>query len=160
MAPRGYVRVVGESHYQDALRDLLQRAAPGRIVEVGVEREPSNQFDPNAIRLFDPAAGRTLGYLPRGTTGFVRLLRDHAIKRHAELTGGTLGKPSIGLVLHLHGEQEDQPQLQPTTQSAAPGLQAVPIAQPPRQAQDSATGAAKSDGGIWSSIRRFLQGRR
>jgi hypothetical protein len=140
MAPRGYVRVVGESHYQEVLKSLLATARSNRIVTVGVEPEPDNPFDSKAIRVFDPATGKTLGYLPRGTTGFVRLLKDHGIWCNAELKGGTSDKPSIGLVLHLHGEQEDEvhrPPLQP------PGL----------------APALKSAGGLWAFIRRFRKGR-
>lgn len=139
MAPRGYIRVVGESHYQDALKDLLVTAHPNRIVTVGVEREPDNPLDPKAIRVFDPTTGRTLGHLPRGTTGFARLLKEHSIECHAELKGGTPDKPSIGIVLHLHGEQEDLGQS--------------------RQPQARAAVHTKSSG-MWSFLRRFFQGRR
>ncbi len=138
MAPRGYIGVVGESHYQNALKKLMATAQPGRIVTVGVAREPDNPFDPKAIRVFDPATGNTLGHLPRGTTGFVKLLKDHSIERHAELTGGTPQKPSIGLVLHLHGEQADDIGWQ-------------------QRSADASTTEGKSDrGAIWSLIGRWF----
>ena len=153
MAPRGYIGVVGESHYQEALKSFLATAQPDRIVTVGVEREPDNPFDAKAIRVFDPPTGQTLGYLPRGTTGFVRLLKERGINCHAELTGGTADKPSIGLVLHLHGEQEDQVQWQQLT------INEPPTTQYARRSARPAPVPVKSDGGIWSFIRRLFRTR-
>jgi len=152
MAPRGYIGVVGESHYQDALKALMTAAQPNRIVTVGVEREPENPFDASAIRVFDPATGQTLGYLPRGTTGLVRLLREPGIRRSAELTGGTADKPFLGLVLHLHGEQEDQVQREPTVPKTAIGRPAEP-ASPPTPTP------VRSKGGVWAFIQRLFQSR-
>ncbi len=158
MAPHGYIGVVGESHYQDALKHLLVTAVPNRIVTVGVEREPSNPFDPKAIRVFDPATGRTLGHLPRGTTGFVRLLKEHGIQCHAELKGGTSDKPSVGLVLHLHGEQQDPEKgQQPQTRTVGKTVEDT------RMSDLGGTAASASEvkpGGMWSFLRRIFRGGR
>jgi hypothetical protein len=160
MAPRGYIGVVGESHYQDALRSLMAMAQPNRIVTVGVVREPDNPFDSKAIRVFDPATGKTLGYLPRGTTGFVRLLKEHGIERHAELTGGTPEKPSIGLVLHLRGEQQDQVGWQQAqARTVVESVEDTQISQLAGRSPDASATQVRSSGGMWSFIRRFFRGR-
>lgn len=154
MAPRGYIGLVGESHYQDALNGLMATAQQDRIVTVGVEREPSNPFDSKAIRVFDPATGQTLAYLPHGATGFAKLLKEHSVRRHAQLTGGTSDKPSIGLVLHLHGEQEDSVQWQqprePTVVATANG---TPVTQGAARSSAASAPHSKSGGGVWSIIR-------
>lgn len=70
LAPGRGVRVVGESHRQDALRD----AARGRVVAPGdldaaipvtarLVPEPRNPHDSNAVRVDVDA--RPVGYLPR-----------------------------------------------------------------------------------------------
>jgi hypothetical protein len=160
MAPRGYIGVVGESHYQDALKNLMATAQPSRIVTVGVAREIDNPFDPKAIRVFDPATGNTLGYLPRGTTGFVKLLREHSIERHAELTGGTTQKPSIGLVLYLHGEQvDDIGWEEPHARTVVAPVDDTQMSQFPKRSADASTTEVKSGGAIRSLIGRWF-GRR
>ena len=55
--------VVGESHYQPALRQAVE-FSPSGYVTVWLEREPDNEYDANAIRVYLPS-GETVGYLPR-----------------------------------------------------------------------------------------------
>lgn len=57
-----FVAVVGESHYQDALRRMAASATTARVT---VEGEPSDPFDKNAVRIANDA-GETLGYLAKG----------------------------------------------------------------------------------------------
>ncbi len=60
------VNVAGESHYQDALRELAG-GAPGEVVRRDFEAvllpEPENFYDPNAVKV--EIRGRLVGYLPR-----------------------------------------------------------------------------------------------
>jgi len=110
----GYCAVVGESHYQEALR------ATSRICSVGLDGnssftaalvpEPENPYDSNAIAVYS-AEGK-LGYLSRESALdygrlFAELIRRgyHGGACEASLTGGTVDKPSFGVVLRLaHAE--------------------------------------------------------
>lgn len=60
------VNVAGESHYQDALRELVanEQAEEIRLACTAVLRtEPDNPFDTNAVAV--SVEGRLVGYLPR-----------------------------------------------------------------------------------------------
>lgn len=110
LSTRGRVRVVGESHYQPALR----RAAGGRVVTerdlasaLGVQAElvpePRNRHDSNAVAV--TVDDSTVGYLSRGIApGYQRVLLD--LERRGQrgwcqgwIMGG--GKLSYGIHLHL-----------------------------------------------------------
>jgi hypothetical protein len=81
--PNGYpVGIVGESHYQPAIRKCRQGQS------VSIVPEPTNQYDKRALRVVS-AQGETIGYIPKSS--FVqRLVHDehravsariHAINR-------------------------------------------------------------------------------
>ena len=106
----GYCAVVGESHYQEALR------ATSRICSAGPEGrpafagllvpEPDNPYDENAIAVYS-ANGR-LGYLSRDNAleygdVFAEITRRgyQGGACTAYLTGGEPDKPSFGVVLRL-----------------------------------------------------------
>lgn len=106
----GYCAVVGESHYQEALRST------SRICSVGPEGrptftaalvpEPENPYDSNAIAVYAPEG--KLGYFSRESAiDYRRLftevtrLGNHGGACDAYLTGGTADKPSLGVVLRL-----------------------------------------------------------
>jgi hypothetical protein len=106
----GYCAVVGESHYQDALR------ATSRVCAVGPEGrptftaalvpEPDNPYDSNAIAVYSPQG--TLGHFSRDSAVVYRQLFGEVIRLgyhggacEAYLTGGAVDKPSFGVVLHL-----------------------------------------------------------
>lgn len=60
------INVAGESHYQQALRDLCggdPQQPVRREFEALLVPEPDNAFDPNAVRV--EIGGRLVGYLPR-----------------------------------------------------------------------------------------------
>jgi hypothetical protein len=106
----GYCAVVGESHYQDALR------ATSHLCSVGLEGrptftavlvpEPDNPYDTNAIAVYSHEG--KLGYFSRDSAIAYRELFAE-VKRlgyqggacEAYLTGGEADKPSFGVVLHL-----------------------------------------------------------
>lgn len=106
-APKGYMAVVGESHYQDAISAVAARCGHPRIFRVGIAREPSNPYDANALRVFDPETDSTLGYLAKGTTGFIRRTAHGPFFCEGEVKGGTSDKPHFGLVIHIYGTQPD-----------------------------------------------------
>lgn len=106
----GYCEVVGESHYQDALRATSTICSPGPegrgAFTAVLVAEPDNPYDVNAIAI----------YSPQGKLG--HLSRDDAIEYHpvldeiarlgyqggactAYLTGGEPAKPYFGVVLQL-----------------------------------------------------------
>jgi hypothetical protein len=55
-----YVRVVGVSHYQEA----LERCSAGEAVKF--VHEPDNPYDETALRI-DSSTGETIGYVPRAS---------------------------------------------------------------------------------------------
>ena len=63
---RQLINVAGESHYQEALRELAGTAG-GDVVRIEVEAslvpEPDNPHDPNAVMV--QISERLVGYLPR-----------------------------------------------------------------------------------------------
>jgi HIRAN domain. len=102
--PHGFIAVVGESHYQDTLRGLsvlfetIERTE--RTFTASLVAEPSNPFDPNAVKV-TTEDGTTIGYLARemAATFQKRLLRQPTVVRcPAQLRGGSDGE-SIGVVL-------------------------------------------------------------
>lgn len=98
--------VVGESHYQDNLKGLMDaltllgRKGHGFIATLVLQ--PDNPHDANAIAV--TCGGNCLGYLPRDVAAELHpLLAPLAppLDVLARLTGGTPEKPSIGVVLDL-----------------------------------------------------------
>jgi hypothetical protein len=62
----GFVSVVGESHYQDALRKLSIHLNSERVFRARLVPEANNPHDPNAVAVrADCGDQQTLGYLPR-----------------------------------------------------------------------------------------------
>ena len=90
--------VVGESHYQPALRDI--RDAEGREFTAFLEVEPDNPHDSNAVRVVGPYGG-TIGYLPRSAARRSRAIvaKTGRIEVEAKMLGGTREKPTIGVWL-------------------------------------------------------------
>jgi hypothetical protein len=100
--------VAGESYRQEELRQVLAAAAddgPGRLVTAQLVREPTNPHDPDAVRV--EVGGAHVGYLPaalaRSSHGLVDALHQSGRPAtcRAELTGGTGGKPNVGITLHV-----------------------------------------------------------
>lgn len=93
----GYLGVVGESQYQDALLDILRT---GRICEATLIPEPDNKFDVNAIVV--KIQSKVVGYIPRShARRYQRRLLTLAepLRCPAKLIGGTVEKPHIGVLL-------------------------------------------------------------
>ena len=108
--PDELVRVVGVSHYQDALTAIAGQPGPEgvrRPVTAVLEPEPANPHDANAIRVL--VEGRTAGYLSRDDAlrygPAVRLLQDHdrVLVCDAVISGRGPGAetPNLGLFLEL-----------------------------------------------------------
>jgi hypothetical protein len=103
------VSAVGESHRQVALRAFggTKRSAGEEVFfSAALVPEPTNRYDPNAIRVHIQA-GAHVGYLSAEDAVEYRdvakvLIEQKAIGLcRAKLIGGTPGKPSIGVVLDL-----------------------------------------------------------
>lgn len=58
--------VVGESNYTKALRNAIGKRGGEKEMWVTLEREPSNKYDRNAVRVH--IQGATVGYVPRDET--------------------------------------------------------------------------------------------
>ncbi|CAN5549538.1 hypothetical protein BH24ACT15_BH24ACT15_38510 [soil metagenome] len=110
LAGDGRVSVVGESHYQPALK----AAAHGRTVAEGdldnaipvnavLVPEPKNKYDRNAVRV--DVEGRTAGYLSRETAVLYQpvLLQLQAESKLGWCPGRIMGggRRSYGLYLHM-----------------------------------------------------------
>jgi len=100
--------IVGESHYQGRLRNL---SASGRSFTALLMPEPTNAFDPNAIRVVAEGAD-TIGYLSKEDAvhyGPVFDLLAHHQRVgtcQARLTGGAGEKRSFGVLLSLRDADE------------------------------------------------------
>lgn len=88
-----YVEVVGESYRQDTIAKLARARSP---LVAELVREPSNQHDPNAVRV--DIRGETVGYIARGDAASLHPLLER-LKREgqparvgAQVTGGGEGR--------------------------------------------------------------------
>jgi hypothetical protein len=107
-----YLEIVGESHYQDVLRELLIEDT--EFTQVNVECEPTNKFDPDAVRISVPG-GRTIGYLARNVAAeYCEVISEieasgRRVTCFGKLFGGHDDKPSIGVWIDLLevGDLED-----------------------------------------------------
>lgn len=111
--------VVGESHYQRALRG----AARGRSHEDGIpvqaclSREPRNRYDKNAVRV--SVDGETVGYIARDLAPLMRQRLEWVESQglvatcHARIVGGSRDKPHYGIVVYcseaLNGYANERP---------------------------------------------------
>jgi single-stranded-DNA-specific exonuclease len=91
------LHVVGESHYEDAVK----RCRPGdRLI---LKREPENPYDKNAVAVLGEN-GEQIGYLGRDNAEWVARLMDEGKSLEARVkwvTGGTRDKPSRGVVIDV-----------------------------------------------------------
>lgn len=115
LAGRRLVNVAGESHYQDALRELTGsdgRDSVRRDFEAVLAPEPDNPFDRNAVKVL--IADRLVGYLPRDEASAYGPLLERLAQRGrrgaceavASRRGGG-GTANIGVVLRLPEPDED-----------------------------------------------------
>ena len=89
-------RVVGTSNYTGA---VAQCAAGQRAV---LRRDPYNAYDENAIKVL--AGGRLIGFISRDEAETLAPAMDHGDKAEAvidQVTGGTHGKPNLGIILKI-----------------------------------------------------------
>ena len=99
------IAVVGESHYQKALRRAVggNHSDAGLPVEASLVREPTNKYDRNAVRV--DVDGETVGYIARDEAPLMQerlALLERQGRRpvcQARVFGGGPGKPSYGVVL-------------------------------------------------------------
>ena len=104
---RGYfMEIVGESQYQEALRDVWQDTKPEREFDARLTPEPDNPYDANAVAV-QSIDGSTLGYLPRAEAARYQQLLLQLTERGdipvcaARLAGG--GRKSFGVWLDVDG---------------------------------------------------------
>lgn len=105
------VRVVGTSHYQDALRELAARAGDDEVRrEVIAEfvREPENPHDPDAIAVH--VDGRLVGYLSRAENARWRDVLKPRVGAEA-LIAGKAGTAVLGVFLRLPTPTEARAQI-------------------------------------------------
>ncbi len=89
--------IVGESHYQDAVR----RCREGD--RVLLKREPDNPHDANAVAVLRES-GEQIGHLSRDHAEWVAEVMDKGRQVEAKITritGGTRGKPNRGVVIDV-----------------------------------------------------------
>jgi len=104
------VNVAGESHYQEALRELV---GPTTAAEIAVDTEavlvpePSNPHDPNAVMV--QIDGKLVGYLPRDdAVAYGPALRELGERGRAGACEARIagrrdggGTPNLGVFLRL-----------------------------------------------------------
>lgn len=104
------LEVVGESHYQGALRQAQRRARrmpAGLVTGVVVRAEPDNPCDADAVCVMSADGDALLGYLSRERAKqYKRVLAQCeeaglAVRCAAVLRGGEGDKPNIGIWLDL-----------------------------------------------------------
>ncbi len=98
--------VVGESHRLADLAEVLRTLpADWRVVNAQLVREPTNQYDRDAVMVL--IGGRHVGYIPKESARRFHPVIDHLHSSgfvatcRAHLTGGHFDRPNIGVVLHL-----------------------------------------------------------
>ena len=98
----GFLGLAGESHYQDALRAAKRsKPEPEPIFWATLIAEPTNAFDPNAVAVIIEPFGK-VGYVPKFVAArFQRIVKtaSGAVQCQAQIRGGTVEKPLIGVVL-------------------------------------------------------------
>jgi hypothetical protein len=106
------VRVVGTSHYQDALLEVSGRTGDE---EIRVEKialfvpEPDNPHDPNAIAML--IDGHLVGYLSREeNTRWLDVVGGHTVGAEA-MIAGRAGVPVLGVFLRLPTPTEARAQI-------------------------------------------------
>lgn len=112
----GRLAVVGESHYQAALRNAVHGRAAGESfdehlpVTAVLVPEPTNPYDPNAVRVDvrSDAGPAIVGYLAREVAAhyqpaLLALDANHYGTCAARITGG--GEKYYGIYLHLAGPE-------------------------------------------------------
>lgn len=96
------LEVVGESNYQEALRDAVGPGEVRQKVHAVLRLEPTNRFDANAVRV--EVNGLVVGYLPREAAGqFTFGVKDTAMNVfavNAVIVGGGEGR-SLGIWLDI-----------------------------------------------------------
>lgn len=118
LRPEGYLRVVGESFRQEALRRVLAAAGPHRLVTAQLVRDRTNPHDSGAVAVF--VGLDHVGYISRNDLGYEGQALYKALARldrrgvpatcWAHLNGGSPDKPSIGIHLFTGGyERPDEP---------------------------------------------------
>lgn len=103
------VRVVGTSHYQDAVTALAPREADEEIrvdAIADVAAEPGNPHDPNAIAVH--IDGNLVGYLSREENG---RWRDVVPFRAEAMIAGRGGTTGLGVFLRLPTPTEARAQI-------------------------------------------------
>jgi hypothetical protein len=110
LSHRGDRSVVGESYYQDALRETSRNCIPGpggrRKFTATLVREPENEYDANAVAVH--SAHGKIGHLSREDALAYQPVFEEVARRGYEggtceafLIGGEPGKASFGAVLWL-----------------------------------------------------------
>jgi hypothetical protein len=104
------VNVAGESHYQDALREIVGPGAEGEVAvdtEALLVPEPSNPHDSNAVMV--QIDGKLVGYLPREeAVAYGPALKElggrgrtGACEARIAGRGGEAGTSNLGVFLRL-----------------------------------------------------------
>jgi hypothetical protein len=105
-----HMRVVGESHYQEVLSQIVSRCVPAPdghpCFPVVLVPEPDNPYDSNAIAVI--SALGCVGYLPRDDARRYGPTLQAVMERGysggsctALLNGGAVDRPNYGVVLVL-----------------------------------------------------------
>ena len=101
------LNIVGESYRQEEIK----RCQEGELLVL--KREPNNKYDPNAVAVLREN-GKQIRYISRDDAVWVARIMvdgDEVTARIRMITGGTIDKPSYGVVIDINttpgGEWEE-----------------------------------------------------
>ena len=104
-----HLAIVGESHYQEALREVGGREPTGVEFSVLLLPDPKNPHDENAVRVDESGKrGATIGYLSRSdaedvgdSIAALLMHKNQVVMCSAKIFGGGPEKPTLGVWLSL-----------------------------------------------------------
>lgn len=99
-----HTKLKGTTH-RDGVTTVLKSLQPKQVLSL--VREPTNQFDPNAIKVY--LGDIHLGYIPKETAPKIKddVEKGNVVCRVSEVTGGTVGKENVGCNLIIEVNRDD-----------------------------------------------------
>lgn len=105
------MRVAGTTFIDNSSELLsLLKSVPREKTSLSFAREPSNQYDPNAVKVYVHIEGfeksRFIGYIPKGYSEMVSYVLSHKdtyklFSTRPSFCGGVEGKENIGVFFNL-----------------------------------------------------------
>ena len=105
------MRVAGTTFVDDSAELLMSlKSVPVSKISLSFQREPTNQYDPNAVRVYIHVegynSGRFIGYIPRDYSELISYVICHIdtykfLSTPPSFIGGTADKENIGVFFNI-----------------------------------------------------------